>query len=73
MTLNIANSLLILGSIYLHLVHGLDSFVTLVLVIWALFFWAYYGFIDERKKLLQSQIELTRAKTNYYDRREKHD
>jgi len=67
--MNVANAILILGAIYLHVVHGLDFGVTVALVLWGIGFWAYHGFTDERKKLLEAKIALLRAKTEYYERK----
>ena len=65
---NIGSALLITGTIYLHLVHGLDVIVTILLVLLGVSSWAYAGFTNERKKLMLAQIEMFKAKEEYYKR-----
>jgi hypothetical protein len=72
MSWNIANALLILGSLYFYFVYHMDSLITLFFVLWALAFWSYHAYHNEKKKLLLAQIRLLEAKSTYFERKSEH-
>lgn len=69
--LNVGSAILILGSIYMHLIYNLDVVVTVFLCVVGLATWAYHGFSDERKALFKAQAKYYNAKAKYYDEKGK--
>jgi len=63
---NISNAILILGAIYLHLVHGLDGLVAALLCAFAIVTWTIWGFTEERRQLLKAYADYYCAKAEYY-------
>jgi len=66
---NIGHAILIIGSIYLHFVYGLDIIITILLCLLAILTWAYAGFTDERKEWFKAYIRMLEAKAEYYRRK----
>lgn len=67
--MNEGNAVLIIGTIYLHLVHGLDIVVTFLLLLLGIGTWSYHAWVKSREKLLKAQVRLAEAKANYYERK----
>ena len=76
---NVGSAILIVGAIYLHLVHGLHIVWTIFLCCWGLILWltidpTYLEKIrkyETKKRMLE--IELLETKIEYYKRRIKND
>jgi hypothetical protein len=47
---NIGSSILIIGTIYLNRVHGLDNLISIFLCLIGLITWGYIGYTDIRKE-----------------------
>ena len=62
---NIGSAILILGCLYFGYSNGFEWWL-IGLVLLACATWAYPGFSKERKELVKSQINLNKAKTEYY-------
>lgn len=72
--LNVGESIMIVGVLYLHLAYGLNFIVTALLVLFACCTWAYHGYQSERTRLFEAQIRLLDAKAKYWEwKREKKD
>jgi len=67
-TINVGSAILILGIIYFGLNYGWTWYFYFFIGL-AIATWSYHGFSDERKEYFKSQIELTKAKTDYYKRK----
>lgn len=63
--INIANVILIISCIYFGLNYSWAWYLYLFFGL-AIGSWSYHAFSNERKEYLKSQIELTKAKTDYY-------
>lgn len=70
MTLNIANTVLILGCLYFIYTYGF-SWWLVFLIIFALGTWLYNAGVNEQKDLLKARAEYYRAKAEYYKERKK--
>ena len=65
---NIANVILILGCMYFVFNYGFAWWIIGLMFI-GLLTLTYAGFIKERKKYFEAEIELLKAKANYYKNR----
>jgi hypothetical protein len=65
---NIANALLILGSLYFYFTYE-KSYWFIVLIIWGIGMWSFHAYTDLRKRMIQAEIELLEAKAEYYRRK----
>jgi len=65
--INIANSILILGVIYLHLVYGLGGIPATLMVLWGFAFWLTYRGATEKTNLIKSEIRLNNAKAKWFE------
>lgn len=70
--INIANTALILGSIYLGFSfgwHGLTGMLLLLCIIWGFAFWGYRSNTDKVKDHLIAETDLLKAEAEYYRRK----
>lgn len=68
MTWNLGNAILLLGTIYLYLEHGLDLGVAMLLGILGVLTWVVLHTSDDSKKLVVAQKEYYDAKADWYNR-----
>ena len=66
--MNLANVILILGSIWFYFNYE-KSLWFIGFILFALFVWSYHAYTNERKALLKAEIELVKAKIEYYRRK----
>ena len=64
-TENIANAVLIIGTLYLYLAFGLDNRITLILCLFGLGMWQYNSMRRQREQLLKAQVDVTEWKAHY--------
>jgi len=64
MSQNVGSAILIVGSIWLHFVYGLDIWLTVILCVGAICLTTYpdRGYAKLMKQLLEARIKLTNAK-----------
>ena len=67
--MNLSSTILILGSLYLHLVYGLSLYIVVVMIILACVSWVFVGMSDEREEYIKSQTKLNNSKAAWYSRR----
>lgn len=60
--MNEANAIVLIGSLYLYLVHNLDVWTTVFLFIFSIAMWSQHVHTDKKKELLNEQVKLTKAK-----------
>lgn len=68
-TLNVGNAILLIGCLYFAYAHGWTVELALLSLLGA-GTWAYHAFYKERKSLLVAELDLLKAKTEYYRRKE---
>lgn len=71
-TINIANAMLIIASLYFMTQDFPHNWILWFFILWGCVFWAYHGFSKERKKAFESAEELDRAKISYYHAKEEY-
>jgi len=67
---NIANAILILGTMYFGYTYGFNV-GHFLLIIFSLLMWSYPGFEEEKKQLLDAKIRLYNAKADHYERKQR--
>lgn len=67
---NISSVAMISMALYFYYVYSLNFIIAVVFIIFALSTWTYPAYNKQDKKLKQAQVELLKAKTEWYNRRD---
>lgn len=68
---NLSANILILGTFYFYFIYDLNFWIALLLCTFALLTTTYPSYKSIDKKIREQELELLKAKTEWYERRDK--